>query len=170
MSVAAGAVSRSSGGLRAPAPCRLLAPCLPPVAHSELQARRASCRRASTSCRCAAAEAPPNGHAADAAASVLGRPSRRKQYDVVVSLLPLPRHHSSWSRGQTGRSPRPAFVLQPHCTYCPNSQAPERGVPAHHAGQSSGADLPLRLWLSCMAIQPPLQHAGPIQPVPGHCG
>lgn len=105
MSVAAGAVSRSGGGLRAPAPCRLPAPCLPPVAHSELQARRASSRRASTSCRCAAAEAPPNGHAADAAASALGRPSRRKQYDVVVSLLPLPRHHSSWSRGRTGRSP-----------------------------------------------------------------
>lgn len=84
MSVAAGAVSRSGGGLRAPAPCRLPAPCLPPVAHSELQARRASSRRASTSCRCAAAEAPPNGHAADAAASALGRPSRRKQYDVVA--------------------------------------------------------------------------------------
>lgn len=88
MIAAAGAVS-CTGRVAAGAPCRLLAPSHQHVAHaSDRQAqRRASSQRASTSCRCAAAEqVAPNGNAAAAAAGALGRPSRRKQYDVVVSL------------------------------------------------------------------------------------
>lgn len=53
-----------------------------------LAARRASSRRASTSCRCTAAvercAAPADASSRAAAANALGRPSRRKQFDVVA--------------------------------------------------------------------------------------